>query len=584
MKACYVVLLSISVILLSGCSDAIDASDFITPFEQSDSLETSTYEEGIAWWKALEEASPYVCVQESGTTDAGLPLHLVVVNSSRNFNRAQITQRDKAIFLINNAIHPGEPDGVDASMIYIRDLVSQNDFVEKYEDIVFLIIPFYNVGGALNRNCCSRANQNGPKSYGFRGNARNLDLNRDFIKADSKNAKSFIRIFEQWDPDVYLETHVSNGADYPYTMTCLYSHPGKLSPPQDDAMGSLFAEPLERMMDEQGDQMVPYVNVFGTTPDSGYQRFYDSPRYSTGFAALHHSFGMLTETHMLKPFKQRVASTLRFMHNLGNIVAQNSREIQSKRQEARENDLKRSEYTLDWRIDTSAPSKIKFKGYKAYYDSSTVTHQLQLYYDEDSIWEREIDYFDKLVATVKRTAPRAYLVPLAWDEAIERLKLNGVDMQLITRDTTLDCTVYSIADFETSQTPYEGHYYHHRTSVSGEKRSLRLRANEYYLISTQQKARRYLIEVLEPEGPDSYFNWNFFDEVLQQKEWFSSYVFDQEAVEMLKDPKEQEALKTFIATNPGFRDDAFAQLYFLYRRSAHFERDSYMVYPVFRLE
>jgi hypothetical protein len=570
--------------LLAACNPPLNPSEHTTPFERSDSVETATYEEGIRWWRNLEEASPYVCMQEAGSTDIGKPLHLVVINPARNFGREQITSSGKTIWLINNAIHPGEPDGVDASMLFVRDLLSSPDFEERYKDVVILVIPFYNVGGALNRNCCSRANQDGPTSYGFRGNARNLDLNRDFSKVDSKNAASFVQLFQRWDPDVYLETHVSNGADYPYTMTFLMSHPSKLTPPMDEAMEDLFSTPLFEAMRDAGDEMIPYVNVFGTSPDAGYQSFYDSPRYSTGFTALHHAFGMLTETHMLKPFKARVASTLRFMHALGDVVCHSGQQIQAARMAAQAADLNQSSYVLDWAVDTTESTPLLFKGYRAYYDSSNATGLPQLYYDRSVTWEHEIPYFNRLTPLQRIQAPKHYLLPRAWSEVVDRLKWNGVQMDLIHQDTSIVITSYNIDDYKTSPTPKEGHYYHQNTRVVTSAHTLQLRGDEYYLIPLEQKARRLIIEMLEPMGPDSYFNWNFFDEILQQKEWFSPYVFDPEATRMLDDPTHKAALDAFIAEDSSRAEDAMSQLYFLYQRSTHFERDRYLVYPVFRIE
>ncbi len=569
---------------LASCSDQLNPEHHLTPFERSDSLETTTYEEGIAWWRTLEEASPYVCVQEFGETDAGLPLHIAIINAGRNFSPSQVSSSGKAIWLINNAIHPGEPDGVDASMLFAREILSDPDFKSKYSDVVILIIPFYNVGGVLNRNCCSRANQNGPVSYGFRGNARNLDLNRDFTKADSRNAQSFIKLFHIWDPDVYLETHVSNGADYPYTMTYLLSHPDKLTPPLNTAMGDLFETPLVEAMKAAGDEMIPYVNLFGTTPDSGYQRFYDSPRYSTGFTAQHHAFGMLTETHMLKPFKRRVASTLTFLHALGLQINNEASKIQSLRDEAIQNSLQQERQIIDWKVDTSSYSNLLFKGYKARYDTSKVTGALQLHYDQNEPWEREIPYYDKLIASQYVDIPQYYLVPVGWKQVVDRLKWNGVKMKLIERDSSLDVQVYSIDNMETRTSPYEGHYYHYGTTVASETERVEIKGGSYYLVSTDHKERRFIVETLEPSAPDSYFNWNFFDEILQQKEWFSSYVFEKEAEEMLKDPEHRAAFDTFLATNTGAQENSMAQLYFLYQRSEHFERGRYRVYPVFSIE
>lgn len=569
--------------LLSSCDEQTN-SDLTTPFEISDSVATATYDEAIAWWRKFEKASPYVSMQEFGTTDIGQPLHLVVISPDRNFSNHYNTSHDKTILLINNAIHPGEPDGVDASMLYARELLQSESFPREFRDIVILIIPFYNVGGALNRNCCSRANQDGPESYGFRGNARNLDLNRDFTKADSRNAQNFLKLFQAWDVDVYLETHVSNGADYPYTMTYLLSHPGKLTPPIDETMKNVIENGLVQGMIARNDEMTPYVNVFGTSPDDGFQSFYDSPRYSTGFTALHHSFGLLTETHMLKPFKQRVMSTLRFMHTLGEVVSTNAAKIEDARDAAIKTMGSQKEYITGWRIDTNEFTPLQFKGYRAYYDTSTVTNLPQLYYDRSAPWEKSIPYYDRLVPTQRVTIPEYYLVPRAWNEVIDRLNWNGVEMELLDKDTALSCTVYSIANYETSTQPFEGHYYHSNTVVDTMKRTISIRKNEYYQVDLNQKARRFLVEVLEPSSPDAYFNWNFFDEILQQKEWFSSYVFDKEAEDMLHDSTERAALNAFVATNPQYKDNAFAKLYFLYRQSKHYERDRHMIYPVFRIE
>ncbi|MBT3648483.1 MAG: hypothetical protein HN542_09620 [Flavobacteriales bacterium] len=569
---------------LWSCENVRMQKDLTTVFEASDSLETATYDQGIAWWKDLETSSPYVSLQSFGETDIGKPLHLVVINAERNFSAEKLRDSSKTVILINNGIHPGEPDGIDASMLFARELVMDDEFEERYPDVIIAIIPFYNVGGALNRNCCSRANQNGPMSYGFRGNAKNLDLNRDFIKCDSKNARSFVKLFNDLDPDVYLETHVSNGADYPYTMTYLMSQPDKLSEPQSDVMTGVFESGLLAKMKAENDDMTPYVNLFGTSPDSGFATFYDSPRYSTGFTALHNSFGLLTETHMLKEFSQRVMSTLRFMNSLVEIVQKHSKPIRDARDAAFTNLKAQNTFPLDWEVDYESHKDLTFLGYAAYYDTSDATGQLQLYYDQDSTWESIIPYYNRLKPTNSIRCPEYYLVPKSWNDVIVRLELNGVAMSLMESDTAVDCSVYRINEFETSKQPYEGHYYHSKTSTESHESTVVMRGGEYYLVSTNQKSKRFMIEVLEPAGPDSYFNWNFFDEILQQKEWFSAYVFDKEAAQMLEKREVKENLKKFISQNPALRDNGFAQLYHLYKESDHYERDRHMIYPVFRIE
>lgn len=554
-----------------------------TAFEDSEGNETATYEECIAWWRSLEEASPYVCVQTFGETDAGLPLHLVIINAKKNFAHEKIMNGGQCRWLVNNGIHPGEPDGIDASMLFARDILSQGDFKEKFANTVIMIIPIYNVGGALNRNCCSRANQNGPESYGFRGNARNLDLNRDFIKCDSKNAQSFNALYSRWNPDVYLETHVSNGADYPYTMTYLASHPDKLTAPLKDFVRNTLSPELFERMAAEGDEMIPYVNVFGRSPDSGYTAFYDSPRYSTGFAALHHSIGLLTETHMLKPYAQRVASTRRFLHCLGNAIQEHGARIKEARGSAEQSAAEQTAFHIDWETDSAQYSMLPFKGYKAYYDTSEVTGQPQLYYDQNTPWEREIPYYDQIKPSVTIEAPSYYVVPVAWSEVVQRLEWNGVEMALLDRDTVLEVEAYEISDLQTGKSPYEGHYVHHHTTTESQFWARPTLANSHYLVSTDQPARRFLIETLEPRSPDSYFSWNFYDEILQQKEWFSPYVFDSEAQKLLEDPAIRKSFEEMRERDPTFSLNAFSQLYYLYRNSEHYERERHMIYPVLRI-
>ena len=198
-----IIILALAVIALTSCDlskyKLTKEYNFSTVFEKSKGEETATYQEVIKFYKDLDEAFTSIEMQEIGTTDSGKPLHLVIYNPESNFNWEKIHE-NKTVLLINNGIHPGESDGIDATMLMLRDFAK--DSLKAPKNTVIAAIPIYNVGGALNRNSTSRTNQNGPKEYGFRGNARNYDLNRDFIKMDSKNAFAFAEIFHKVNPDV----------------------------------------------------------------------------------------------------------------------------------------------------------------------------------------------------------------------------------------------------------------------------------------------------------------------------------------------------------------------------------------------
>ena len=222
---------------------------FETYYETSGGNKSAPYEIGIEWWQEFADKFSEVQMQEFGMTDAGIPLHTITL-SKKGKLLTQLADTDKTIVLINNAIHPDEPDGVDASMMLLRDILFGRS--ELLDSCIIVCIPYYNIGGALNRNSHSRANQNGPEEYGFRGNAQNLDLNRDFVKCDSKNAESFAKLLQLIDPDMYIETHVSNGADYQYTMTYLSTQPDKLGYDMGEHLRSEIIPGIVKGMDEKG--------------------------------------------------------------------------------------------------------------------------------------------------------------------------------------------------------------------------------------------------------------------------------------------------------------------------------------------
>ena len=214
------------VITVSVLSGQGFSQNLLTVFEKSNGSQTATYMQCIKYYFSLDKMFQTICVKTFDTTDANYPLHLVLFSVDKNFDPVQWHKQHKIIILINNGIHPGEPDGIDASMMFSRDLCT--DKIKAPENVVLAIIPVYNIGGCLNRNSFSRVNQNGPVSYGFRGNSQNLDLNRDFIKADSKDAMAFEKIFQWINPDIFIDNHVSDGADYQHTMTMLTTQHDKL--------------------------------------------------------------------------------------------------------------------------------------------------------------------------------------------------------------------------------------------------------------------------------------------------------------------------------------------------------------------
>ncbi|MDF1518298.1 MAG: M14 family metallopeptidase, partial [Lutibacter sp.] len=359
------------IILFSGVISAQKTgNDFTTVFEKSKGTETSTYQETIAFYQELVASYPEISMLEMGETDSGFPLHLVVFSASKEFDFNKIQLSKKNTILINNAIHPGESDGVDASMMLLRDIVQNKNKIKKLENTILAVIPIYNIGGALNRNSHSRANQNGPKEYGFRGNAQNFDLNRDFIKADTKNAKAFAEIFHLVKPAVFIDNHVSNGADYQYGITHLFTQHNNLGNDLGTFIENEMRPNIEASLLKKNIIITPYVNVWGTTPEAGFSQFFDSPRYSTGYTTLFNTLGMMVETHMLKPYKQRVEETYSLLESVIDFTIEKGAEINELRQNAVAKILAKETYPISFELDKNTYSTLQFKGYEGSYIDS----------------------------------------------------------------------------------------------------------------------------------------------------------------------------------------------------------------------
>lgn len=573
-------LLSLSLLLYRTL---LPAADWLTPYEKSKGTQTTTYPECINYYTRLDVAYDEIKLVSYGATDSGKPLHLVIISADKDFDPVSLRRKNKRLVLVQNGIHAGEPEGIDASMMLARDYVQKKELRARLRHTVLLIIPVYNVDGALNRNRTSRANQNGPESYGFRGNARNLDLNRDYIKTDSRNARTFTQIFQEWHPDVFIDTHTSNGADYQHTMTLIATQKDKLNTHLSQYLTKQMLPALQTAMTKQKYPLTPYVDTKGETPDSGLMGFMDLPRYSTGYTTLFNTIGFVTETHMLKPFNERVKATYAFLDILVQTVNRDAALIATARRKAQTEILTQKQFPLNWTLDTTLVDKTLFRGYTARHKPSEVSGLSRLYYDRTVPWVREIKYYNTYKPTIIKIKPKAYLLPQAWGEVVNRLQQNQVQMRQLPQDTIIQAEVYYITDYKTSQRPYEGHYLHSQVLLRPEIQALRFAKGDY-IIYLNQPANRYLVETLEPQGADSFFNWGFFDEILQQKEYFSDYVFEEIAAKLLKENASlQQEYEQWKSQHPELTQSARAHLDFIYTHSPYYEK-SHLRYPVARIE
>jgi hypothetical protein len=542
-----------------------------------------TYPELIDHLKKLDKTHKELSLYNMGLSDYGLPIYLFVINGDKDSTRTFSKALTGTTILINNAIHPGEPDGINACLIWLDQLIAQGKPLEtKYGKKLPLIafIPAYNVGGMMNRSSTSRANQNGPDEYGFRGNARNFDLNRDFIKMDSKNAFTFVRIFHALDPDVFIDNHVSNGADYQYTLTYIASMKERLSPEMKDLTYEKCIPYLERNVKQQGWDLFPYVELKGETPAQGIHAFNDLPRYAMGYASLFHSISFTVETHMLKPFPQRVQATLAFMEGIIAFTVENTTEIEAKRNASKLWASNLTQYAYNYQLSEKADS-ILFKGFEHSFPLHPITGLKELSYDRTLPYERAIPWYRTYVAADSVRVPKYYVVGGQEQHVIDRLKANHVVFETLTADQIDTLTSFSVKSYKSPTNPYEGHFKLSKIEVGESIQMVKLKPGDV-LIPSNQDAALFLHASLQPRAEDSYLTWNFFDSYLQQKEYFSNYVFKDQIADILsKDQSLNEEYQLRKSTDEKFRNSEWDQLYFIYSRSPYFEQ-TFMRLPIYQ--
>ena len=566
------------------------------PFFSSNLNHTPEYADVIKYYKSLAKENSIVSIELiSNSSDVDQSIALVKISKGNSEGKLNI--------LINNGIHPGEPEGIDAAMILAYNIISIENKIPIFTQLKYFnqnynekkalqnlldianiyIIPVYNVDGSLRRNSTTRANQNGPEEYGFRGNARNLDLNRDFIKMDSRNASAFVSIFQKVKPHLFIDTHTSNGADYQHIVTYIATQKNKLQESISNYQYNEFIPQLNSSLKKFKFDPAPYVNAWSDIPDSGWAAFYESPRFATGYSTLFNAIGFTLETHMLKNYKQRVEGSYAFLLTCIEIAKRDAEKIKATKIKADQEVLAQSTFPLNWKLDSSKVNYIEFKGYEAGYKKSEVSGMPRLYYDRNKPFTKKVKHYEDYKSTNSVEKPLAYVIPFAWKEVIQRLQLNNVQLTKIVKDTVLTLKVYYIDDYKTASKPYEGHYLHSNVKLHSEIQKIKLFAGDYIAYTNQQNVR-FLVETLEPEAIDSYFNWNFFDATLGQKEYFSDYVFEDTAAELLKNnPELKLKLEKRKIEDANFAKNGAAQLDFVYRNSPYFE-NSYLRYPIYRLE
>lgn len=559
-----------------------------THTEQTNYLETPNYDETIAYCRKLASASPLIRYSEFGRSGEGRALPLVLAATNETFTPEGAHKAGKVVVLIQANIHAGETDGKDAGLALLRDVAITKTRAGLLDHAVVLFIPIYNVDGHERRSPYNRINQNGPAEMGWRANATNLNLNRDYMKADAPETRAWLRLWNEWSPDLFIDCHVTDGADFLYNVTYQYEQHENVPQPLRDWMKSAFDGRIVPAAQGSGNLLSTYL-VFRDNRDpigKGVEGFIGTPRFSTGYTPLRNRPGLLIETHMLKDYRSRVRGTYDLLKAALEDVNRDSQGWLRVGRETDEQIVKegrtydparkialRVEFT-----DQSVPRLIK--GVEFRRELSDISGAVRVVYGTKEM-DYTVPFFNEAKATVSVAAPLYYIVPQQWTQVIDVLSAHGLKMQRLIEPLTLEVESYRFSDVKWASSSFEG-----RVLISQKNQMVRERrtyAAGSIVISLAQPGARVAINLLEPDAPDSFITWGFFDPIFEQKENGEQYVLERLARDMLaKDEKLRGEFEQRVASDPKFAASASERLRFFYERSPYWDRQMNL-YPVGRV-
>ncbi|HRN26920.1 MAG TPA: M14 family metallopeptidase [Ignavibacteriaceae bacterium] len=560
------------------------SKDWLTFFEKSNQLESPDYENTLKYFQKFTDSTPFVKIKPIGLTPQGRELKVIIVSKDKAFTPEQAKKTGKAILLIQNGIHPGEVEGKDACMLLLREILITKEKEHFLNNTILLIIPILNVDGHERISPFNRPNQSGPKKMGWRTNALNLNLNRDYLKAASTEIKSFLKLFNDWLPDFMIDNHTTNGADYQYHVTYGIETHQNIDRGLIGLIEKKYLPHLLQKVEDDGFIIGPYMEFKSGTIESGIVDLPAPPRLSHGYCATQNRICLLVETHSLKPFANRVFSTKSMMEQTISFVNDNHKEIVTLNGMADKQTIKN--YLVDNKkfplvlTGNGKFDKFLFKGFEWYDEYSEITGSTVRKYTNNPM-EIEIPIFNKANSLKKITVPAAYLIPPQFSQVIEIINTHQIKVNLVKAKRILKVQRYKFEKVQFASRPYEGRQLPSFT-CSAFNETAEIEAGSL-IVYTNQRALRVIVNLLEPEAPDSFVNWGFFNAFFERKEYAEAYVMEPYAKQMIKDDSllRTEFYKK-LNEDESFKNNSGKRLDFFYKRSPFYDKEE-NVYPILRL-
>lgn len=579
--------------ILTNDTDAQSPAQAVPPewrthAEQTAYRETPRYNETVAYCRKLAAASPLIRYAEFGQSGEGRALPLVIAATGDTFTPAAARSANKAVVLIQANIHAGETDGKDAGLALLRDIVITKTRAALLARAVVLFIPIYNVDGHERRSPYNRINQNGPAEMGWRANATNLNLNRDYMKADAPETRAWLRLWNDWQPVLFIDCHVTDGADFRYDVTYQYETGDNVPAPLREWWRTAYEGRIVPAAETAGRLFSTYL-VFRDNRDpihKGVEGFIGTPRFATGYTPLRNRPGLLIETHMLKDYRTRVLGTYDLLRAALEEVNRDPDGLVQAGQAADEQVISEGRayapaHKVALRIDFTERSVPRLiKGVEFHTELSDVSGAARVVYGTKP-FDYTVPFFNETHAVTAVAPPLYYIIPPQWANVIDVLAAHGLRMQRLAAPATFDVESYRFSEVKWGANSFEGRLLVTQKNQTVNER--RVYPTGSIIVPMAQPAARVALNLLEPDAPDSFVAWGFFNSIFEQKEFGESYVLEKLAREMLaKDDKLKHEFEQRVANDPKFAASARERLTFFYERSPYWDRQMNL-YPVGRI-
>jgi hypothetical protein len=557
----------------------VTANDpWITPSERTRLTATPNYEDTVAWLRKLVAAAPQLKMVSIGRSAEGRDIWMVIASKEKAFTPDSLRKSGKPIVFAQAGIHAGEIDGKDAGMMLLRDMTVRGTKRDLLDRANLLFVPIYNVDGHEHASRYTRINQRGPEVSGWRTNARNLNLNRDYMKVDAEETQGMVRAIDAWHPDLFVDLHVTDGLDYQYDVTFGWNGSHTWSPSLSSWLDAEFRPEVESRLKAEGH--IPGRLVFtaaGDDVEKGLVEYVSDPRFSTGYCDARHIASILVENHSLKPYDQRVLGTYVFLEQALRTVGAHAGALRA----AIHDDATRNAASVPFtfKAPDTTPARVEFLGIERRTSLSPISGSLRSDWLARPI-TLHVPYLRSTDVVLKAARPKAYWVPAAWTEVIAKLTLHGVRFERITAPRDADVEMLRMSDVKYAADQFEGRV-RVTASASPEKRHERFPAGSVR-IPTDQPLGTLAVLLLEPDSPDSFFQWGLFNSALTRTEYAESYMLEPLAEQMLAaSPELAKEFREKIATDDAFRNDSDKRLDWFYRKSPWYDERA-MLYPVAR--